>query len=177
MFLWRVAAYTLDTKENSMCHLEVEDPCCVLCNQEVESFSYIFFLCPMAKALWFLVCWGFRSNEVPLATSVDIINLILNPLEAICQAQDQWLVSIYLAHLKRFGLLAMSCSTSKAQYTSLLQSTTSIPSFKNVPPSSPIWNSPVGLHTLSWSTPLMGTIKINFYVVISYSNSALAVIA
>lgn len=73
------------TKENLMCHLEVEDPCCVLCNQEVESFSYIFFLCPMAKALWFSVCWGFRSNKVPLAISVDIINMIVNPLEAIYQ--------------------------------------------------------------------------------------------
>lgn len=36
---------------------------------------------------------------------------------------------------------------------------------------------PLGPHTLSCSTPPTGTIKINFHVVISYSNLALAVIA
>ena len=80
-----------------MCRMQVKDPYCVLCNQEVETFDHIFLCCPVAKALWFSVCWGFRSDEFPLATSVDIINLILNPLEALCQAQEQWLVSLCLA--------------------------------------------------------------------------------
>ena len=86
LFLWRVVFNALPTKENLMCRMQVEDPCCVLCNQEVETFDHIFLCCLVAKALWFSICWGFRSDEFPLATSKDIINLILNPPEALCQA-------------------------------------------------------------------------------------------
>ena len=88
MFLWRVAANTLPTRENLMTQMDITEPWCVLCNQEVESASHLFFKCPATKALWFAACWGFRSEDVQLAQPCDIIKLILEPPETFCQAQD-----------------------------------------------------------------------------------------
>lgn len=97
MFLWRVTVNALPTKENLMCCMDIEDTCCVLCDQECETSSHLFVKCLAAKALWFSVYWGLRSNELHLSTSADIIKLILKPPLALCQAQDQWLVSLNMA--------------------------------------------------------------------------------
>ena len=97
MFLWRVAANTLPTRENLMSRMDITEPWYVLCNQKVESTSHLFFKCPATKALWFATCWGFRSEKVHLALSCDIIKLILEPSETFCQAHDLWLVSLKMA--------------------------------------------------------------------------------
>ena len=97
MFLWRVAVNALPTRENLMSRMDISEPWCVLCNQEVESASHLFFKCPAAKALWFFAGWGFKSNEVHLAQPSDIIKVILETLSAICQVQDMWLVSLNMA--------------------------------------------------------------------------------
>ena len=97
MFLWRVNTNTLPTRDNLMNRMEVDNPNCLLCNIQVESPCHLFLKCPVAKALWFVACWGFRSNEVPLSSHLDIVKLILNPLLALCLAQDQWLVSLNMA--------------------------------------------------------------------------------
>lgn len=98
MFFWRVSINALPIKENLSSHLEVEDPCCVLCNQEVVSFAHLFFHCPVARALWFSICWGFKVDEAQQTTAVGIINLILNPPEPLRQVHDKWLVSLYFAY-------------------------------------------------------------------------------
>lgn len=79
MFLWRATVNALPIKENLCSGFEMENPYCVLCNQEAESFTYLFFPCPMAKALWFAICWGFKPDQAQLTTTADIIKLILNP--------------------------------------------------------------------------------------------------
>ena len=99
MFLWRVAINALSTKENLMCRMDIEDTCCVLYDQQCETSSHLFVKCPMAKAFWFSVCWGLRSDELHLSTFADIIKLILKPPLAPCQAQDQWLVSLNMAFI------------------------------------------------------------------------------
>ena len=58
MFLWRVGTNALPTKENLLNRLEVDDPTCLLCNQESESICHLFLKCPIARALWFSTCWG-----------------------------------------------------------------------------------------------------------------------
>ena len=88
MFLWRVAANTLPTRKNLISRMDITEPWCVLCNQDVESTSHLFFKCPATKALWFAACWGFRSEEVQSAQPCDIIKLVLEPPETICQAHD-----------------------------------------------------------------------------------------
>ena len=80
-----------------MSQLDIPEPWCVLCNQEVESASHLFFRCLAAKALWFTACWGFKLEEVQLAHACDITKLILEPPTSVCQAHDLWLVSLKMA--------------------------------------------------------------------------------
>ena len=97
MFLWRIAANVLPTKENLMSRLDIHEPGCVLCSQEVESASHLFFSCPAVKALWFAACWGFKSEEIQLANTSDITKIILEPPDSLCQTHDLWLVSLKMA--------------------------------------------------------------------------------
>ena len=92
MFLWRVTVNALPTRENLMSRIDISEPWCLLCNQEVESASHLFLKCPAAKALW-----GFKSDEVHLAQPSDIIKVILEPPQTLCQVQDMWLVSLNMA--------------------------------------------------------------------------------
>ncbi|KAL0006983.1 hypothetical protein SO802_008485 [Lithocarpus litseifolius] len=179
MFLWRVAANLLPTKENLMSRLDIPEPWCVLCNQEVESATHLFFKCPAAKALWFATCWGFKSEEVHLAHPCDIIKVILEPPASICQAHDLWLVSLKMAltleeiwcicnaviHQKGHVDLQASIGRIGAKF----QECTKVFS----KPQAPLMAQPV----IRWSPPPSGFIKINVDAAIAQNNSALAVVA
>lgn len=159
--------------------MDIEDTCCVLCDQECETLTHLFVKCPVAKALWFLVCWGLRSDELHLSTSADIIKLILKPPSALCQTQDQWRVSLNMAftleeiwrtcnvvlhHKGEVDLqLSIHIIHSKVHECYLIFSKTE---HTNPDPSTP-----------NWSSPPPGTIKINVDAAISFSNAALAVVA
>ncbi|XP_065617181.1 uncharacterized protein LOC136062262 [Quercus suber] len=178
MFLWRVVVNALPTKENLMCRMDIEDTCCMLCDQECETSSHLFVKCLMAKALWFSVCRGLRSDELHLSTSADIIKLILKPPSTLYQAQNQWLVSLNMAFtlkeiwrthnvvLHHKGEVDLQSSIqsihSKVHECYLIFSKTE---HNNPDPSTP-----------KWSSPPPGTIKININAVISSSNVALAVV-
>ena len=97
MFFWRVGTNALPTRDNLMNRMDVENPNCILCNMQTESPCHLFLKCPVAKALWFAAYCGFKSNEVPLNSHVDIVKIILNPPLALCQARDQWLVTLNMA--------------------------------------------------------------------------------
>ncbi|KAK9985207.1 hypothetical protein SO802_034732 [Lithocarpus litseifolius] len=77
--------------------MDILESYCVLCNQELEYASHLFLRCPVAKALWFSACWGFKPDFIQAASPLDIIKIILDPLQAICQAQDCWLVTFTMA--------------------------------------------------------------------------------
>ncbi|KAK9990719.1 hypothetical protein SO802_025704 [Lithocarpus litseifolius] len=162
-----------------MCRMDIEDTYCVLCDQECETSTHLFVKCPVAKALWFSVCWGPRSDELQLSTSADIIKLILKPPSAFCQTQDQWRVSFIMAFtleeiwhtrnvvLHHKGEVDLQSSIqfihSKVHECYLIFSKT-----KHTTPDS---------STPNWSPPPPGTIKINVDAAISSSNAALAVVA
>ena len=59
--LWRIGSNA--TKENLIQRIGSIDPTCVLCNQENKTGPHMFFKCPIARAMWYLGCWGFRSED------------------------------------------------------------------------------------------------------------------
>ena len=58
MFLWRLAANCLPTKENISRFVNSLDTSCSLCGLESESVIHLFSLCPVTKAIWFGSKWG-----------------------------------------------------------------------------------------------------------------------
>lgn len=95
VFLWRVGVNALPTRENVSSQCGTENPECVLCNHDIEDPCHLFF--KLAKSIWFASCWGFKLDEQMVSSKEDIINLILNPPTASCQAHELWTVSLNMA--------------------------------------------------------------------------------
>ena len=172
--LWRVTVNALPKRENLMSRIDISEPWCLLCNQEVESASHLFLKCPAAKARW-----GFKSDEVHLAQPSDIIKVILEPPQTLCQVQDMWLVSLNMA----LTLEEIWCIHNAIIYLEgnidLQESIRRIGTKLNecakvFPfPQAPLAEQPV----VHWSPPPLGYIKLNVDAAISQNNSALTIIA
>ena len=96
MLLWRIGADVLPAKENMQWRLEINNPSCALCRQEVESNCHLFLNCSVAKALWYTWCWGFKAIH-GISNCEDIIKMILDPPEASCPKEDQWMIILNMA--------------------------------------------------------------------------------
>jgi len=179
-FLWRVGTNALSTRENLLNLLEVDDPTCLLCNQESESICHLFLKCPIARALWFSTCWGFKAEEHTLRSHSDIVQLILNPPPSLCPAYDQWLVSLNMAFTldeiwqTRNALLHLKAPVDiQASRQHILSKLRECSLFLSQP-EPPTHETPI----LRWSPPPpQGYVKINTDAAIPDSRSALAVIA
>ena len=79
--------------------MPIQDSCCELWKQEVESFVHLFVTCPIARPLRYTCCWGLKPEEHQLATPVSIIKLVLEPPKAYCPNEDVWLISLQIAFI------------------------------------------------------------------------------
>lgn len=50
----------------------------------------------VAKALWNTCCWGFKAIH-GISNCEDIIKMILDPPEASCPKEDQWMIILNMA--------------------------------------------------------------------------------
>ncbi|KAL0008131.1 hypothetical protein SO802_009633 [Lithocarpus litseifolius] len=50
----------------------------------------------VAKALWYTCCWGFKAIH-GISNCEDIIKMILDPPEASCPKEDQWMIILNMA--------------------------------------------------------------------------------
>ena len=89
MFLWRIVVDVLPTRENFSKRVEITDCKCILCVEESDTLSHVFFRCPVARALWFACCWGFRADEVLINSNQDIIKMVLEPPNTPCPDNDK----------------------------------------------------------------------------------------
>ena len=97
MFIWRIGTNSLPTKDNLLKRININDPSCLLCGFEVETCCHLFFGCPVAKAIWHSSCWGFKADKHHMSACMDIIKLILDPSQALCPSEDQWLIPLNMA--------------------------------------------------------------------------------
>lgn len=97
MFLWRFCVNALLARDNLIKHINIVDTLCVLCNESEENPCHLFLRCPVAKALWFAACWGFKAKEVIAVSSEDVVNIALNPPNALCNSGEQWKVALTMA--------------------------------------------------------------------------------
>jgi len=80
MLIWRIGANAIPTKENFLQKINVDNPNCKMCNQEVDTCCHLFFKCPVAKAIWHSTCWGLHVDKIQIASCEDIINLVLDEI-------------------------------------------------------------------------------------------------
>ena len=97
MFLWRMCVNVLPTRENIKRRMSLNDDSCLLCSDFPEDPVHLFLKCHIAKALWFAVVWGFRSEDFEATSTFDIINLILNPPLPSNHVSDKRIVSLTIA--------------------------------------------------------------------------------
>lgn len=97
MFLWRIVANVIPTKENLQRRIPIHDTCCALCEQESKSSILLFLECPAVKALWYSYCKGFKPKDHHLTTIEGFIKLMLNSPKAPCPLEKMWIVSLHMA--------------------------------------------------------------------------------
>ena len=79
MFLWRVGSDILPTNKNFAQRIDSGCPSYPLSHGEEESAIHLFFHCNVAKAIWFVQGMNIHSECLPLQSTADIVNLVLNP--------------------------------------------------------------------------------------------------
>ncbi|XP_075663130.1 uncharacterized protein LOC142632646 [Castanea sativa] len=154
----------------------INDPNCVICNEEVESPCHVFLTCPMAKALWFATCWGLKAGEMNISTPVDIVKLILEPRKALCLTREKWSVSLNMALiLEEIWSIRNLVSQQQTCGPPILAiqrkfNEHSI-ALARAPPAA------ISVPQPTWSPSPPGLIKINVVAALSSSHAALAAVA
>ena len=178
MFLWRLCYDIMPTKENfSKCFI-ISESSCNLCKNASESACHLFLCCPVAKALWFVVCWGFKFEVVSTSSTKDIAGLVLNLPEALYQTWGHWKVSPTVAlildeiwHLRNAELFTRSNSDLTTSILSIQRKCQEYLTICLVPSPRLKQQNPA-----CWSPPSPGYIKLNTGVALSSTKTALAVI-
>lgn len=110
MLIWRIGVNVLPTRDNLFKRLDISDPSCVICKEEAEDPSHLFFKCLIAKAIWFTAYWGFKVDKANITSAEDITKMVIDPLSSLCQATEQWLVSLCKVVISIYIALALiSC--------------------------------------------------------------------
>uniref|UniRef100_A0A2N9HV68 Reverse transcriptase domain-containing protein n=1 Tax=Fagus sylvatica TaxID=28930 RepID=A0A2N9HV68_FAGSY len=83
IFLWRLGSNALLTKVNLAHRIGIGDQKCPLCGEAEETYQHLFLQCSVVKPIWFGLCWGIRSEHIPVRTNSDFVNLVVKP--SLCQ--------------------------------------------------------------------------------------------
>ena len=68
MFIWRIGANLLLTKDRIAQRLGGLDSSCSLCGEKVETSTHLFFKCTIARAIWFGCNWGLCVDSLNLTS-------------------------------------------------------------------------------------------------------------
>ena len=88
IFIWRIGVNVFPLRDNLFKRLDISDPCCVIYKEEAKDPSHLFFKCLIAKAIWFIACWGFKVDEANITSLEDITKMVIDPPGPLCQARE-----------------------------------------------------------------------------------------
>ena len=77
MFLWRLAAGLLPTKDILRFATSL-DPICIMFNGHAESAVHLFWECPLARALWFGCKWGIRTDQISITSPTLFVSFLIS---------------------------------------------------------------------------------------------------
>jgi hypothetical protein len=55
------------------------DTLCNLCNEEVKTFSHLFFKCNVARAIWYGCKWSLQTDEINVNRNEEIVKIVIDP--------------------------------------------------------------------------------------------------
>lgn len=84
IFLWRVLAEVMPTRENLNKFFSGMDACCAVCGWESESVFHLFKECPGIGALTFSSRWGGIIDDLLVINVFDLIGFCLQPHLHVC---------------------------------------------------------------------------------------------
>ena len=78
MVLWRATTESLPSRNNLANRIHIFDPLCPFYQQANETETHLFFLCHIARSIWF-INWGFRTEPFAHFNMQDWIHNLLSP--------------------------------------------------------------------------------------------------
>nr|XP_048337482.1 uncharacterized protein LOC125424342 [Ziziphus jujuba var. spinosa] len=101
LFLWKLANSGLPVASNLVNRgVAVDNSNCFHGCQHTESESHLFFLCEVAKRVWFASPWGVSWEQTGCIDLISFLNCIINPIGRIpIGAEDQELFFVFSAHI------------------------------------------------------------------------------
>lgn len=100
MFLWRILANAIPTREMTVNRLGNGEIGCPLCGAEVETAFHLFKLCPWIRVIAFGSKWGCYLDLWEVDNIQDLIHGSINPTEIPCfKNMEPHFVTILLSSL------------------------------------------------------------------------------
>lgn len=99
MFLWRVFANVIPTREITVRMTGIGDLHCPIYGAEVETLLHLFRDCQGIKAIAFASNWGFKVEEWAVNSISDILAFCLNPSTGSGGDRDERWNAIFFSSL------------------------------------------------------------------------------
>lgn len=72
-FCWRACLQSLPTRDNLMRRGFIDDPICVLCDEETESIDHLLLRCPVVAKTWYLSPLRINTRRAPFITFKELL--------------------------------------------------------------------------------------------------------
>lgn len=84
IFIWCALSNIFPTKEVLSRRVDIDDPYCVVCGEELEKLNHLFKDYSGFRALAFASSWGGKPNAWPMNDVMEILVACINPPMWMC---------------------------------------------------------------------------------------------
>ncbi len=83
MHQWRIASNLLPSKAAISTFTPTLDTICCLCENSPETITHLLWECSLARALWFSSKWCIRTDLIPVASPLHLVELLVSLPESL----------------------------------------------------------------------------------------------